>query len=178
MRDKRLRPESIEKGKNPTNVWDIAQLDTDSDECVGHPTQKPSEVIRRLARGLSYPGSVVLDFFAGSGVTARVCIEERRHSIMADKDPALSTYLSAHLAQVEGALLCPYEILREPDISQLPHWNLTSDAACILPEREPVQPEAADVEMESNLRSSDDKRLKTAEQLALFERRGVYDQQE
>lgn len=89
MKDKRLRPESVEKGRNPTNVWQIGRLNGNSKERVGHPTQKPREVVRRLVRALSYPASTVLDFFGGSGITTRVSIEEARHSIVGDIDPAL-----------------------------------------------------------------------------------------
>ena len=44
-KDKRLNPDSIEKGKNPTNVWRIGRLNGNSKERVGHPTQKPKELI-------------------------------------------------------------------------------------------------------------------------------------
>jgi site-specific DNA-methyltransferase (adenine-specific) len=98
MRDKRLRPESIEKGKNPTNVWHIGRLSAKSLERVGHPTQKPAALIRRLVRALSYPGSVVLDFFAGACVTTRVAIEEGRHSICGDIDRNVYRYLDKQLA--------------------------------------------------------------------------------
>lgn len=40
-KDKRLNPESIEKGKNPTNVWEVGRLNDNSTEKVGHLTQKP-----------------------------------------------------------------------------------------------------------------------------------------
>jgi site-specific DNA-methyltransferase (adenine-specific) len=99
-RDKRLNPESIEKGKNPTNVWEIPRLNANSKERVGHPTQKPVEIIRRLIRGLSYPGSTVLDFFAGSGTTGRVCIEEKRNSIMVDNDKETIDFFKKHLKQL------------------------------------------------------------------------------
>lgn len=102
MRDKRLRPESVEKGKNPTNVWRIGRLNGNSLERVGHPTQKPHAVIHRLVRALSYPGSVVLDFFAGSGITTRVAIEEGRHSIAADLDPAMPAFLKQQLKTMNG----------------------------------------------------------------------------
>lgn len=45
LKDKRLIPENIEKGKNPTNVWEIGRLNGNSSERVGHPTQKPAEII-------------------------------------------------------------------------------------------------------------------------------------
>jgi site-specific DNA-methyltransferase (adenine-specific) len=98
MKDKRLRAESVEKGKNPGNVWRMTRLNGNSKERVGHPTQKPREVVRRLVRSLSYPGGVILDFFAGSGVSTAVAIAEGRHSISGDIDPSLQDYLKLHLA--------------------------------------------------------------------------------
>jgi len=92
MKDKRLNPESVEKGRNPTNVWRMPRLNGNSLERVGHPTQKPAVIIERLIRALSYPGSTVLDFFAGSGVTARVAIKEGRNSICTDKDLSFNKY--------------------------------------------------------------------------------------
>jgi site-specific DNA-methyltransferase (adenine-specific) len=119
-RDPRLRPESLAKGKNPTNVWEIGRLNANAAERVGHPTQKPSALVRRLVRGLSFPGAVVLDCFAGSGVTARVCIEEGRHSIVADRDPGLRTYLAAHLRQLRAPVPV-HELLENPPLHHLPH---------------------------------------------------------
>ena len=97
MKDKRLNPESVEKGRNPTNVWRMGRLNGNSLERVGHPTQKPAAVVQRLVRALSYPGSTVLDFFGGSGVTARVAIEEGRNSICSDADPMFREYMAKQL---------------------------------------------------------------------------------
>jgi site-specific DNA-methyltransferase (adenine-specific) len=99
-RDKRLVPENLDKGINPTNVWRIPRLNGNSKERVGHPTQKPGVLIERLVRALSFPGSTVLDFFAGSGVTTRVAIETGRHSIASDSDTMLSAYLARQLKQI------------------------------------------------------------------------------
>ncbi len=125
-RDKRLNPETVDKGKNPTNVWEITRLNGNSKERVGHLTQKPVEIIRRFVLGLSYPGSLVLDFFAGSGTTGRVCIEEGRNSIMVDNDPSLNEYLQAHLSKIDGDMFIkPYEVIQGEDmkgiISQSQH---------------------------------------------------------
>jgi len=97
LKDKRLNPASVEKGRNPTNVWRIGRLNGNSLERVGHPTQKPIAVIERLVRSLSYPGSTVLDFFAGSGVTARVAIKEGRNSICTDAEPVFRDYMERQL---------------------------------------------------------------------------------
>jgi len=92
LKDKRLNPETVKKGRNPTNVWRISRLNGNSKERVGHPTQKPIAIIQRLVRALSYPGSTIVDFFGGSGITTRVAIEESRHSICGDIDPMFMQY--------------------------------------------------------------------------------------
>ena len=109
LKDKRLNPENVRKGKNPTNVWEIGRLNGNSLERVGHPTQKPVEIMRRFVKALSYPGAIVLDFFAGSGTTGRVCIEEKRNCIMCDKDKQSRTFFDKHLKNMrEIGLAQPY----------------------------------------------------------------------
>ncbi len=99
-KDKRLNAESIDKGRNPTNVWRMGRLNGNAKERVGHPTQKPKQVIQRLIESLSYPGSIVVDFFAGSGITTRVAIEEGRHSICGDSDKAYLAYVAQQISNV------------------------------------------------------------------------------
>jgi site-specific DNA-methyltransferase (adenine-specific) len=128
-RDKRLKPESIEKGKNPTNVWQIPRLNANSTERVGHPTQKPLEIVRRLVQALSFRGSVVLDFFAGSGSTARVAIEESRHSIACDTDPKLEEYLKQQIKNMHSSgrslfsNAVPYRFLEQDDFNSHPVFS-------------------------------------------------------
>ena len=97
LKDKRLNPENTKKGKNPTNVWEINRLNGNSKERVGHPTQKPVEIIDRIVKALSYPGSIVLDFFAGSGTSGRVCITEGRHCLLCDREQSLRYFFNKHL---------------------------------------------------------------------------------
>lgn len=106
LRDKRLVPENVMKGKNPTNVWEIGRLNGNSLERVGHPTQKPLEIMRRFVKALSYPDSIVLDYFAGSGTTGRVCIEEKRNSILCDKDEQSKTFFASHMKKMQESLFC------------------------------------------------------------------------
>lgn len=101
LKDKRLNPENTRRGKNPTNVWEIGRLNGNSKERVGHATQKPVEIIERIIKSLSAPGSVVLDFFAGSGTVGRVCIAEGRHCILCDSDKATLDYFGKHIAQMK-----------------------------------------------------------------------------
>jgi site-specific DNA-methyltransferase (adenine-specific) len=111
-KDRRLNRDSLLKGKNPGNVWRVERLSANSSERVGHPTQKPPELVRRLVRALSYPGSLVLDPFAGSGVTARVCIEEGRNSVVSDSDRRFPGYLKKQLAMVKSPR-CPFVFLKD-----------------------------------------------------------------
>ena len=113
-RDKRLNPDSIEKGKNPTNVWRMSRLNGNSTERVGHATQKPRAVVQRLMRALSFPGSTVVDFFGGSGITTRVAIEEGRHSVCCDIDESYVGYVAKQVAKIE-----------EPDLmSPMPRYEI------------------------------------------------------
>lgn len=100
LKDKRLNPENTKKGKNPTNVWQIGRLNGNSKERVGHPTQKPVEIIDRFVKALSFPGSIVLDFFAGSGTVGRVCINEGRNCLMCDSDSMSLEYFDKHLEKM------------------------------------------------------------------------------
>ncbi len=119
-KDKRLNPESIDKGKNPTNVWEIGRLNGNSTERVGHLTQKPVELIRRFVKALSFEGSIVLDFFAGSGTTGRVCIEERRHSLLVDSDKKLYGYLDKHIKQIKSNLFLPeYDLMKDSSLDSV-----------------------------------------------------------
>lgn len=124
MKDKRLNPESVEKGKNPSNVWRMSRLNGNSKERVGHPTQKPISVIDRIVKGLSYEGSVVLDFFAGSGVSTRVALELGRHSIAVEKEDYIHEYFARHLENFSSADIFaqakPYEILEPGDFKSHP----------------------------------------------------------
>jgi len=128
-RDKRLVADNLDKGINPTNVWRIPRLNGNSKERVGHPTQKPAALIERIVRALSFPGSTVLDFFAGSGVTARVAIETGRHSIASDADPMFSTYLARQRNQISETAPA-YMLIEERDWSRHPAFQQTVWLLC------------------------------------------------
>jgi site-specific DNA-methyltransferase (adenine-specific) len=132
-KDKRLNPDNLEKGINPTNVWKTPRLNGNSKERVGHPTQKPKALIERLMLSLSYRGSTVLDFFAGSGVSTRVAVELGRHSISSDVDEYFPEYLRKHLSQmtngdsrVQGE---DYELLKDESWSGHPVFVERMDRA-------------------------------------------------
>ena len=130
LKDRRLVPESIIKGRNPTNVWRINRLNGNSKERVGHPTQKPKELIRRLIKALTPRGGIVLDYFGGSGTTTRVAIEEGRHSVVSDIEPTIEKYLALHLKQIEQTsfLMPKYKILKHSNALEHPIYSNKTDS--------------------------------------------------
>lgn len=101
-RDKRLNPANLEKGKNPTNVWEISRLNSNSLERVGHPTQKPEAIITRIVRSMSDQGDLVLDIFAGSAITFKVCVQEGRDSICCDKSAEVLQYAEKQMNRIKN----------------------------------------------------------------------------
>jgi len=131
LKDKRLRADSVEKGRNPTNVWKIGRLNGNALERVGHPTQKPIALIERIVRSMSYEGSTVLDFFAGSAVTSRVAIEQSRHSISTDKDLVVVDYFNKHLENWKSSgnhnPKTPYRVLDDKSFMEHPALTESSE---------------------------------------------------
>lgn len=82
-------------------MWEISRLNSNSKERVGHPTQKPQQIIERIVKSMSDPGDMVLDIFAGSAITLKVCIENGRNSILCDKDIALKEYVEKQLKMIK-----------------------------------------------------------------------------
>ncbi len=70
------------RGALPRDVIEIpALLGHRASERVGHPDQKPLELIQRLIRASSREGDMVLDLFAGSGTTLLAAATTRRDAI-------------------------------------------------------------------------------------------------
>ena len=69
-------------------------------ERSNHPTQKAESLLRKLIRGYSNPGDLVLDPFAGSGSTLISAYKEGRDSIGFENDPQ---YYQEALNRIEKA---------------------------------------------------------------------------
>lgn len=72
------------KGQND-NWWQTI-VPTGSKERLGYPTQKPRKLIDRIIKASSLKGSMVLDFFAGSGTLGESCLELGRDFILVDNN--------------------------------------------------------------------------------------------
>ena len=67
---------------NKTDVCDDVWLNPKSEKHrLGHPTQKPEKLFRRIIQASSNEGEIVLDIFIGSGTTAFACKSLNRNFI-------------------------------------------------------------------------------------------------
>lgn len=99
--------EKAELGKLPTDVWWHTIVSPTGKEKTGYPTQKPEGILRRIITASSKPGSMVLDFFAGSGTTGAVAHKLGRNFTLVDANPesiaTISSRLTALGAEFETA---------------------------------------------------------------------------
>lgn len=79
--------EKAARGKLPTDTWWHTIVPTNSAERTGYPTQKPVGILKRIVAASSPRGGLVLDFFAGSGVTGAACLSLGRRFILIDNNP-------------------------------------------------------------------------------------------
>jgi site-specific DNA-methyltransferase (adenine-specific) len=84
VRRDRWRPHPL--GAKPRDVFEIPVLCNGTAEKTYHPTQKPTDLIRRLLVASSKPGQLVIDPFAGSGTTAVIAEELGRRWLACDND--------------------------------------------------------------------------------------------
>ena len=66
------------------DVWEVSILNSQSLERVDYSTQKPEELISRVIKSSSNQGSLVADFFCGSGTTCAVAEKLNRRWIGVD----------------------------------------------------------------------------------------------
>ncbi len=72
-------------------------------ENLKFPTQKPEALLRRIVSTASNPGSLVADFYAGSGTMAAISQEMGRRWIISDDSPiAIQTSLERLIKQGQG----------------------------------------------------------------------------
>ena len=67
------------------NFWnDISLINSQADERIGYPTQKPRKLLERIVLASSDPGDIVLDCFMGSGTAQEAAMRLGRHFIGTD----------------------------------------------------------------------------------------------
>jgi site-specific DNA-methyltransferase (adenine-specific) len=73
--------------KNPQKYTDEHKNHNTESNLIGHPTQKPVQLIEYLVKLVTPEGGIVLDPFMGSGTTCVACVRLRRESIGIEKEP-------------------------------------------------------------------------------------------
>lgn len=84
---------------NIRDVWDINIIGRTSSERVGYGTQKPEELLERIILSSSNEGSLVGDFFGGSGTTALVAAKNKRKWILSDMGDSSILTIKKRLAR-------------------------------------------------------------------------------
>lgn len=108
LRDKRYkdpqaREQHLRKGKYATNILRVPSLKGLSREKIGHPSQKPVELIRQLVLASTARGDAVLDPFLGSGTTAEVCENLDRQWTGIEQDARYLDMIQARIERAEAA---------------------------------------------------------------------------
>ena len=78
------RPFSVNLECQWGDVWDFAPVKNHSNR---HPCEKPLSMMAHIVRSSTRKGDVILDCFAGSGVTGEAAAKLGRKSILIEKDP-------------------------------------------------------------------------------------------
>lgn len=99
--DLKGKPSGNPKGKNPTDVWDIPNVKANHVEKTAHPCQFPIALARRVIKGLSKEGDLVLDPYTGSGSTAATCVLSNRRFVGAELEPK---YYKIGLKRMKAAI--------------------------------------------------------------------------
>lgn len=91
-------------GKNPGDVWDIPNVKHNHPEKTEHPCQFPEGLVERLMVGLSDPGDLVLDPYAGSGTTGAVAARLSRRALLLELNPEYAEIARRRLSGDAGML--------------------------------------------------------------------------
>lgn len=102
------------KGRMLNDVWaDIPPLNSQAQERLGYPTQKPEVLLDRIIRTSSKPGDTVLDPFCGCGTTVAAAQKLGRRWIGIDVTHLAITLIRSRLADAYGDGVS-YVVMGEP----------------------------------------------------------------
>ena len=113
-------------GKIPEDWWEIHQLNSNSPERVGYPTQKPLALLDRIIKASSNPGDVILDPFCGCA-TACVAAEKLiREWVGIDVSPKAQELVDMRLRAdlgLFGISVPRTDIPKRTDLGPIPHYR-------------------------------------------------------
>ena len=76
----------INNGKQMRNVWDYPMTPLSEKKSGKHPTQKPTEIVKRLILGFTNEKDKIIDPFSGSGTIPLVASKFKREAWGIEKD--------------------------------------------------------------------------------------------
>jgi len=97
------------------NLWDdIFPINSQAQERLGYPTQKPEALLERIIKASSNEGDVILDPFCGCGTSISVAERLHRKWIGIDITHLAITLIRHRLFDHFKSDLAPYEVLGDP----------------------------------------------------------------
>jgi adenine specific DNA methylase Mod len=104
------------KGVAITDMWsDIPPINSQAQERLGYPTQKPEALLERIIKASSNEGDVVLDPFCGCGTTVQVAQRLNRRWIGIDITHLAIGLIKKRLSDAFGPeIKSTYEVIGEP----------------------------------------------------------------
>jgi hypothetical protein len=104
------------KGTAIGDTWtDIPPINSQAQERLGYPTQKPEALLERILRASSNEGDVVLDPFCGCGTTVQVAQKLNRRWIGIDITHLAIGLIKTRLDDAYGpGIRSTYEVIGEP----------------------------------------------------------------
>jgi len=94
-------------GKHPGTVWLASRIFHNHPENVGHPTQKPLQIIDKMVGISTLPGDTILDPFMGSGTTGVACVQTGRKFIGIEIDPDYYAIAEKRIAEAQMQIRMP-----------------------------------------------------------------------
>ena len=87
------------RGANPGNVWEFSHTHYCNKNRKNHPTQKPEALFERIILVSSNENDLILDPFAGSGTSLRVCQQINRKCIGIEINPDYVEMIQQRLSE-------------------------------------------------------------------------------
>jgi DNA modification methylase len=121
-----------QKGQLLGDMWiDIQNVQSQSNERIGYPTQKPEALLERIINMASNEGGIVLDPFVGGGTTITVADRLNRQWIGIDQSPMAIKVTEFRLQKQTDLFTAPYTVqlykydydtLRNKDAFEFESW--------------------------------------------------------
>jgi DNA modification methylase len=113
---RKLRPVDIEKGQPIGSFWgDIAPINSQAQERLGYPTQKPEALLDRIINASSNEGDLILDPFCGCGSSVASAQKLKRRWIGIDITNLAIGLIRHRLKDAYGDDIAKiYDVIGEP----------------------------------------------------------------